>query len=70
MEKVTVKISISRNAASELYDVIGRLLAHYNNGKTYECPERSFVYLAERPIIFDVEARAMTELQKQLYDYR
>lgn len=66
MEEKTVNITISRKAAIELYDVIGRLIDAYNYAKANTDSERDYIDLFESPRIFDSEARAMTELCKKL----
>lgn len=70
MEEKTVTISISKKAAFELYDVIGRLIYSYESAKEYGKMKRGFMKLNNSDIIFDVEAAAMVELWEKLCDHR
>lgn len=66
MEEKTVTITINKNVANELYDVIGRLNCAYDYARDNSHIELDYVDLFENPRIFKSEAAAMVELWEAL----
>lgn len=70
MEEKTVTISISKNVADELYEVIGRMICAYDYARDQYDQDPLYLGRNEGTLIYKSEAAAMVQLWEAICNHR